>query len=189
VIVVVGRVSEDSGRPQPAEAISRRIASLGGPVELVTVVPEGPGGDVITARLAAAGVGHAAARRSGAGGLAAGAPELEPADLALALRYLPDITVVILAGGPAGLAATASEAATWSGAFLVSIRTSPSDAWPDGTPEGERAMTLEAPPTDPDGAFAGLVAALAVRLDRGEPAADAWRAVERDLGLDRVSRR
>ena len=47
--------------------------------------------------------------------------------------------------------------------------------------------TLQAAATDPDGTFAGFVAALATRLDAGRPAAEAWQETIAGLAADRVS--
>ena len=168
MIAVVGRLGEVR-----TLAIARRIARLGGRAEVVLTVPPGASGDGRLVDLAAAGVGHAAALRSPAAAL-------DPADLQLALRYLPDIGVVVVAADAAALAPTATEAAAWAGARLIVVA---DDLDAAGEP-GADAIVIGAPRTDPDEAFAGIVAALAVRLDGGEDAAPAWRAVERDLGLE-----
>lgn len=169
MIAVVGRL--DSG---PAAEIARRSTGRGAATELVAKVREGPEGDRRLLELAAANVGHAATLRSGTA-------TLEPADVQLALRYLPDLRVVVVASDAATLVATAAEAATWSGAALVVV------AQADLEIDLSRAIVLEGPADDPDGAFAGLVAALAVRLDAGEDPAGAWRHVSADLSVDEVS--
>lgn len=170
MIAVVGRIGTG-----PAVEIARRAAARGAATELIAKVPDGPDGDRRLLELAAAGVGHAAAQR-------AGAAALEAADLQLALRYLPDLRVVVLAGDSAALALTAAEAAAWASATLIIV----TDA--DLAPEVPGAIVLEGPANDPDGAFAGLVAALAVRLEAGEDSARAWRHVTADLLVDEVSR-
>jgi hypothetical protein len=48
---------------------------------------------------------------------------------------------------------------------------------------------LDPPACDPDGAFAGVVAALAVRLDAGEDPAEAWRATVATLAIGSVQER
>ncbi|HEX2756605.1 MAG TPA: hypothetical protein VHM48_14145, partial [Candidatus Limnocylindrales bacterium] len=94
---------------------------------------------------------------------------VDAADLELALRYVPDYRVLVLAADldPPALDAVVA-AAGWSGAHLVALI-------PDGasTPAlPETTTVLLRPPTDPDGAFASMVAAYAVALDQGsEPAA------------------
>jgi hypothetical protein len=171
VIVVAGRL--DSGLAVP---IARRAAALGAAVELVSTVPPGASGDSRLGELAAAGVRHAAALRSPA-------PALEPADLDLAIRYLPEVRLVVVASDAATLAAVAAEAAAWSNAaFIVLSGEAERLELPD-----DRAIVLAGPATDSDEAFAGLVADLAVRLDAGEDPTSAWRAVAARQGLEEVS--
>jgi len=176
VIAIAGRLGEG-----PAVSIARRVASSGTATELIATVPSGPSGDRRLLELAAAGIGHAAARRSDAAAL-------EPADLELALRYLPDVRVVVLAGDAATLGPVASEAAAWSNAALVIAVGDPATSEREATGAGPRSIVLAGPAKDPDGAFAGLVAALAVRLDAGEEPQAAWQQVTARLGVDGVSR-
>jgi hypothetical protein len=181
VIAVVGRLDE-GGAVAIARAASARAAAVPTAVpaaaaQLITTVPVGAVGDHRLVELAEAGIGHAAALRSPAA-------DLDPGDLQLALRYLPDVHVIVLAGDDPGLQTTAAEAAAWSNAALIVIRAS-SDPIDAVTPD---AIVLEAPASDPDGAFAGVVAALAIRLDAGDAPSAAWRAVTAELGVDAVSR-
>ena len=93
---------------------------------------------------------------------------MDAGDLELALRYLPDYRVVVLAADldPAALA-TVVAAAGWAGAHLVALVATGSD----GSALPTDATVLERPTSDPDGAFARLVATFAAALDRGiEPA-------------------
>jgi len=188
MIVVVGRLSEQPDSAPSAEAIAQRVAGADGRVEVVAVAPDGPGGDAILGRLAEAGIGHAATRRSSG-------PMLEPADLELALRYLPDVRVIVLTADAGHLEATAAGAAAWSGAALIVLRrAAEAPRGNDGSDgaaaalEQDGAIVLEGPARDPDGAFAGVVATLALRLDTGEAPQVAWRRVTADLGVDEVSR-
>lgn len=140
------------------------------------MAPPDPDGDRQLLELAAAGVGHATVVRSVASGI-------EPADLDLALRYLPDIRVVILCAPDAQLLRTATAGASWSGAWLVVV--GPLDAADAGAAAGaDGAIVLEPPSRDPDEAFAGLVAAYARRIDSGVEAAAAWRSTLADLVVD-----
>jgi hypothetical protein len=180
MIAVVGRNSTGAAGP-----IARRAARAGARVELIATVPVGRAGDAQLVELASAGVGHAAVLRSPAAAL-------EAADLELALRFVPDVRVVILADDEPGLALAATDAAAWSGASLIRISRQLTEAdpgqpteVPSQTPAG--AFVLAGPPRDPDEAFAGLVASLAVRLDAGEDAGAAWRGVSAGLGLEPVS--
>ncbi len=162
MIVVVGQSGQSAG-----PAVARAAAAAGGTVELVTRVADDASGDRLLHALAAAGVGHVATLRQ-----PAPATDLDPADLDLALRYLTDLTVIVLADPTtAGLMGVASEAAAWSRASLVAVVAAGGadlDALPDD------AIILEAPGSDPDGAFHALVGGLAARLDAGVDPARAF---------------
>ena len=56
------------------------------------------------------------------------------------------------------------------------------------TSAAPQAIVIEPPPNDRDGVFAGLLAALAARLEAGEDPAAAWRATAAALAVDPVSR-
>ncbi|HET7703236.1 MAG TPA: hypothetical protein VFK35_07545 [Candidatus Limnocylindrales bacterium] len=94
---------------------------------------------------------------------------MDAADLELALRYLPDYRVVIVADDLAAAAlATVVAAAGWAGAHLIVLVAAgqPSTGLPTD------ATVLERPRHDPDGAFARVVGSYAVALDQGrEPGA------------------
>lgn len=94
---------------------------------------------------------------------------LDAADLDLALRYLPDYRVVIVACDLDDRGrATVAGAVGWAGAHLVAIVSDAADA--AGLPPD--ATVLDRPARDGEGALAAVVAAYAVALDRGvEPAA------------------
>ncbi len=157
--------------------IARRAAATGARTEVVGVASAGPVGDRQLVQLATASVGHATVTRSEAGGI-------EPADLELALRYLPDVRAIVLVAPPAPLLATALAASSWSGATLVIIGPLDADAVAASGATSVAPIVLDPPTRDPDGAFAGVVAALAVRLDAGEDPATAWRATVAALALD-----
>jgi hypothetical protein len=95
-------------------------------------------------------------------------PTLEAADLELALRYLPDYDVVVVAQplDPAALGAVAG-AARWSGSQLI-VLGGADVAIPDD------ATVLEPPSEDAEGAFATLVGRYAAALDAGVPAERAF---------------
>ncbi len=155
-------------------ALARAIVAHGGRCEVVGTAPPDAAGDRLLLELAAAGVGHAAVLRSPA-------PDLDAADLELALRYLPDARVVVLAGAPE-LADAAESVTEWSGAALVVLRSGDGEAAGEAADRGgeaaapARPIVLAQPARDPDGAFSGLVADLALRLDAGEAPAAAWSA-------------
>lgn len=88
-------------------------------------------------------------------------PTLEPADVELALRYLTDYRVIVVAEpGRPDLVEVASAAAGYGEAALI-VLTAHGDDGPSG------ATVIERPDADPDGAFATLVGTLAAVLDAG----------------------
>jgi hypothetical protein len=116
-----------------------------------------------------------------------GGEPLEAADLELALRYLPDYRVVVLAQPlEAAARAAAVDAARWSGAGLILITGSGAgDGAAASSPE--EATILEAPAVDAEGAFATLVGRYAAALDAGTPAAEAFAAASATVGWAAVS--
>jgi hypothetical protein len=134
---------------------------------------------------ALAGLGGAGDGTSGTGPGAdspMGAP-LEAADLELALRYLPDYGVVVLAQSldePALVAAR--EAARWAGAHVIEVTAPGTD-----TTTLDDATVLEAPTEDAEGAFASLVGRYAAALDAGTAPAEAFAAASAGVGWAAVS--
>jgi len=178
VIVVCGSLEPIGRDAGLAVALAARAARAGAAVQVIGIVADGPAGDRRLIELAAAGIGHAAVLR--------GAPrDLEVADVDLALRYLPDIRVVIDSAGAAVLHATLAEGATYAGAAFILVGDESALAVAAELPES--AIVLQAPAADPDGTFAGFVGAFAARLDGGAAPADAWAATVRDLAVDPVT--
>ncbi|MBI3745736.1 MAG: hypothetical protein HY264_04300 [Chloroflexi bacterium] len=178
MIVVCGSLEPIGRHEGPAVALAERAAWAGASVQVIGIVPDGPSGDRRLIELGAAGVGHAAVLRSTA-------RALEPADVDLALRYLPDIRVVVDASGAATLHATLAEGATYAGASFILIGDVSAPAPAIDLPDS--AIVLQAPTDDPDGTFAGFVGAFAARLDGGAVPADAWAATVRALAVDPVT--
>jgi hypothetical protein len=178
-VIVVGILAPVTAGPSAAGGsvveIATRAAAAGARTEVVGVAPAGDVGDRQLVELATAGVGHATVIRSAASGI-------EPADLDLALRYLPDVRVIALVAPTALLVATALAASSWSGALLIVVGPLEADALDSIGPSG--AIVLEPPAHDPDAAFAGVVASLAVRLDSGDDPTDAWRSTVAALAID-----
>ena len=111
-------------------------------------------------------------------------PRLEAADIELALRYLPELRVIVAAEplGEASARVVADEAAG-AGAQVIAIV-----APGTNTPEVLAGATvLEAPPSDPGGAFARLVGDFAAALDGGASAAEAFRAAAARVGWEIAS--
>jgi hypothetical protein len=175
VIVVVGDL-RSGARPSSAAAIAAQVAALGSAVEIVGLVPGDAGGDRRLIELATQGVGHAAVLRSPG-------EALEADDLELALRYLPGVgTIVLVDDGRGELLATAAAAAAWGAAGLIVVARGGG-----GTAElPASALVLQPPENDPDGTFAGFVAALAIRLDAGAESAEALRSTISALAVDAV---
>lgn len=183
-MIVVGFLGAPGREGQLAQDIARQAAAAGARVEMVGVAAADETGDALLLELAAAGVGHATAVRSGADGL-------DAADLDLALNYLPEIRAIVLVGPDPSLIPAAAAESGWSGAGLVLVTTKdqPHDGATTDTPDtGDvpNAIVIEAPPSDPDGTFAGLVAALAVRLELGDDPKAAWQSTAAALAVDAV---
>ena len=194
MIVVVGQPVATGGRKPRAAGlavgIARAAVAAGADVQLVGKLGDDPTGDAVLVDLARGGIGHPVtlrdpARRTpvGASAIAAGPrPVLEPADLELALDYVPDFRVLILTEieGP-DLIPPAVGAANFAGAHLIVLVGTRSEL-----PSLPATSTvLASPARGRDGAFASVVADYAVALDAGVDSADAWREVSARLGAER----
>lgn len=183
----------------PAVGVGTAAAAAGADVELVGKIGDDPAGEVVLLDLAAREIGHVAILRDpsratpetadpdGADAdpfdepaaegepqpeptAAPPGPALEPADIELALRYLPDYRVLVVAEPlPAAALEVVVAASRWSGAALVIVVPHGSD--PVDVPE---ATVLGAPEGDPDDAFASVIGGYAAALDRGEEPAEAF---------------
>jgi hypothetical protein len=188
--------------------IARLVAGRGAPVELVGSVGDDPEGDLTIVELGRAGIGHAAVLRDPAartpveeGGRTrerGQAPRLDAADVELGLRYMLDCKVLVVAERLSrDASAAAAAAADYHGAALVVVLpgegggdavgpTSPDGSWPPS------ATILQAPSDPEDGeedasgniAFETMVADFAVRLERGDDAAGAFRAALGDAAWE-----
>jgi ribokinase len=208
VVVVVGSPhlrfrGSKQGAAGPAVGVGAAAAAAGADVELVGKIGDDAAGEVVLLDLAGRGVGHVAVLRDpsrptpetaepdadaepfveGAGDEpqstdAPAGPTLEPADIELALQYLPDYRVLVVADTltPASLEVVLA-ASRWSGAALVIIV--PQGSEPADIPG---ATILEAPEGDPDDAFASVVGGYAAALDRGEEPAEAFASASTSSG-------
>lgn len=188
--------------------IAGAAAAAGATVQLVGRIGDDPAGDAVMGALSRAGVGHAAVLRdptyatpavivrdeaedefaeadaSPARRAADVSPlMLDPADLALALGYLNELAVLVIADpvGPASMA-VAAEAAAYAGAVLVVLvaaGTAPIDIPAEAT-------VIGAPDDDPDGTFAATVGAFAAALDAGDAPAGALRTAAAAVGWQPV---
>jgi ribokinase len=180
-----------------AAGVATAAAAAGGDVQLVGKIGDDPAGEAALLDLAGRGVGHVAILRDPGGATPQAAdpaaaemsvfdepdddpastdpgvegPVLEAADIELALRYLPDYRVLVVADPlPATSLDVVLAATRWSGAALMVLVRHGSQP-PVLVPE---ATVLEAPDGDPDDAFASVVGAYAAALDRGEEPAEAF---------------
>ena len=111
-------------------------------------------------------------------------PALDAADLTLALQYLPDYRVVVIAEElDAAAVAAVVGAARWAGAALV-VATPGASSVPE-LPED--ATVLQAPAQDAEGAFAMLVGRYAAALDGGREPADAFAGASSGTGWSAVA--
>lgn len=110
-------------------------------------------------------------------------PGLEAGDISLALRYLPETRVVVLAEPlPEAAVAAAIEGAAFAVARLVVLV--PAGATPPSLPP--EATVLEAPAED-DGSFGRVVGAFAAGLDAGTEPAVAFAEAVKASGWEPVS--
>jgi hypothetical protein len=109
---------------------------------------------------------------------------VDAGDLELALRYLPDYRVLVVAtelDPPAW--ATVIAATSWSGAHLIGLVRA--GGAPADVPED--ATILERPAADADGTFAAMVGRYAAGLDSGEEPAAAFAAASNGSGWASVA--
>lgn len=174
--VGIGHVAvlREPGRPTPAAP----------PTAGASASPEGP---ALGEALLDESEGSDADAEDGGGVTVKGEPaglSVDAGDLELALRYVPDYRVLVVAGDldPSALDAVVAGAA-WSGAQVVALMPdgSTTTALPDG------ATALLRPATDPHGAFAAMVAGYAVALDRGDEPRAAFALAQRAGGWAAVA--
>jgi hypothetical protein len=163
-------VLRDPARPTPIVERDAGAAATGADDEEGAMPAELLAGDPETERTAG--------RRPGSPGL-----DLAPQDLELALQYLTDATVIVLADPVDHLVAVATEGAAFAGAALVIAGDPASLPAGDDSPG---ATILAAPADDPGDSFPALVADYAAELDAGRNPAAAWDAATRRLGAERT---
>ncbi len=182
-------------------------AARGCAVELVGRTGDDPQGDALLLALGRVGVGHAALLRDPTHAtpvtvapvvrddalavedddevtatITAGGPPLQPADVALGLRYLTTFAVLVVTDDvPADALPVAVEAAAFAGAHLVVLVAS-GEIPPGDLPAS--ATVLAAPDGTDDGEFGALVGAYAAALDQGADPADAFRSATGDAGWE-----
>lgn len=187
--------------------VARGAVKAGAAVQIVGRLGDDPEGDQVLLALAADGVAHVALirdpsrrtptelvpddadDRDGAEDEVGPPPEpadspptLDAGDLDLALRYLPDQRVIVVAEPlPPDALATVVSAAAWGSVALV-VLVSADAAPPPELPAD--ATVLASPQADPDGGFARLVGRFAAGLDRGEAAVTSFEQAVGEVGWE-----
>lgn len=185
-----------------AARVALTAAARGSAVQLIGTVGEDPDGEALVLALARGGIGHVALLRDptrrtprlagmrsdeltpdaddgddAAPGIlpaeASERPGLDVGDVELGLRYLTDFRVIVAceALDPA-TARVVGDAADWSTTALIAV-VPPAAPEPVGLPAG--AIVLQAPDSDPEGAFDRLVGELAAAIDSGTEPRTAFR--------------
>ena len=197
MIVVVGRPRlDDAGAPAGlATLIALAARDSGGRAELVGRVSDDDSGDQAIVELGRAGIGHAAVLRDPTGS----SGRIEAADVELALRYITECNVLVVAEALSDDALqVVVDGAAYHRAALVVI-TAPNADTPDGSaataaPAAQAATAATAAlalppeatvlqaPDEGEGPFAQVVGRYAARLDSGDQPAEAWRAAIESSG-------
>jgi hypothetical protein len=185
VVVVVGSPYLLAGSLPPgrrvggtAVAIARAVVDGGARVELVGKVGDDPAGDDLAVELERASIGHAALLRDPAGATAVSdagpAPGLSAPDVDLALRYLADWRVIVVADPlDDDVGEAIARSAAFAGAHRVVV---------DGHDGVENEVTyLRSGPGD-HLAFAALVGRYAAHLDAGRDPGDAFAQASAEVG-------
>ena len=170
-VELVGKIGDDPAGDAALIAFNRHgvghVATLRDPARMTPVVP--PVDDPADVDMDADPGAEPAAGDPGAEAAVA-APVLEAADVGLAMRYLPELAVIVTVHVAPEVVAEAVAAADWARTSLIVVVDPAADP-PDGLPTGAVAIAV----ADHDELGAGAGAAIgtyAAALDRGD-AADA----------------
>jgi hypothetical protein len=179
-----------------AAAIAVAAAAAGSRVELIGKTGDDPAGDAVLLGLAHHFVGHVATLRdparptpvipaddgpadlevaeSSEAALPAAAegPVLEAADVGLALRYLPELAVIVTVHTTADVVDEAVAASGWAQTALIVV-VPPETSPPDGLPASAIVVAL-ADEDDLEGGAGAAIGRYAAAIDHGEPAAVAY---------------
>ncbi len=182
-----------------AASIATEAARSGSRVELVGKVGDDPAGDALLIALSRQGVGHVAILRDAArptpsivdpgsveldlaaddtgadGAVASPArdqdlPALDAADVGLALRYLPELAVIVAVHQPMDVLREAAAASRWAETTLIVV-VPPNETAPDVLPDGVLVIAAEAAIESASGSTIGRYAAA---IDQGTPARQAY---------------
>ena len=213
MIVVIGALrlrgfDDDSDSAGLVSSVATAAAAADTRVEVIARLGDDPAGDAVLLSLARQKVGHVAVLRDlgertavvpdelvegpdPASEVAAAPPStstaesahLEAADVNLALRYLPQIGVIVAVHLPDDVLAEAVAAATWADTALVVIVPAGTSV-PKGLPP--TAVTLEIDDQD-ESAGGAAVGRYAAALDRGDAPRDAFEALVTSVSTESVS--
>ena len=180
-----------------AASVATAAAAGDSRVELVGKIGDDDAGDAVLLALSRRGVGHVATLRDpahptpitaanddadpdgsdeGARATRPGAenhdsPVLEAADVGLALRYLPELGVIVTVHVAPEVVAEAAAAAGWARTGLIVV-VDPASEIPDGLPDD--ALALAAEDVDDLGGIGAAIGRYAASLDQGRPADAAY---------------
>ena len=178
-----------------AASIAAGAAAAESRVELVGKIGDDDAGDAVLLALSRRGVGHVATLRDpahptpvaagdddadldddGDGATPPGpqgqeSPALEAADVGLALRYLPELGVIVTVHVAPDVVAEAASAAGWARTGLIVVVDGASEI-PDGLPDD--ALALAAEDGDDLGGIGAAIGRYAASLDQGRPADAAY---------------
>ena len=201
---ILGRVDGEPIATGSAARIALAAAARGAAVQLVGKVGEDPDGEALVLALAQGDVGHVALLRDPAhptpravalgedtadpehGDAAstdsASRPALDAADVELALRYLTEFRVIVLADDlDEAVMRIAGDATGWSNGTLIAL-VADGRGEPTGLPSD--AIVLGSPPDDAEGAFDRLVGDLAAAIDAGGDPQAAFRELVGSAGWE-----
>jgi sugar/nucleoside kinase (ribokinase family) len=200
MIVVIGSLRlRGSGANADVAGLAASIASAaaadGSIVEVITRLGDDPAGDAVGLALTRRHIGHVAVLRDPARPTAVAgtdgeerdpapaeddpentmdlAPRLEAEDANLALRYLPQISVIVAVHLAGDVLLEAVDAASWAETALLVVVPPGADV-PDGLPKTAVTLAVE---DSSDSAIGGSIGRYAAALDRGETARDAYDAL------------
>lgn len=179
-----------------AAAISAAAAAAGSRVELIGKVGDDPSGDAVLLALARHFVGHVATLRDparptpvipaddGPADIDAtdtpapatpsteAGPVLEAADVGLALRYLPELAVVVTVHATPDVIEEAVAASGWAQTAVIVV-VSPDAAAPEGLPSSATVVAV-ADDDDLEGGAGAAIGRYAAAIDQGDPADEAY---------------
>jgi sugar/nucleoside kinase (ribokinase family) len=185
-----------------AAAIAVAAAAAGSRVELIGKVGDDPSGDAALLALASHFVGHVATLRDPARPTpviaaaeepanivvtdpappaateapapvsATESPVLDAADVGLALRYLPELAVIVTVHASPEVVEEAVAASGWAQTALIVV-VSPDAAAPEGLPEAATAVAV-ADDDELEGGAGAAIGRYAAAIDQGEPGSAAY---------------